>query len=325
MFDPETLRTFIAVAETGSFSKAAERLCKTTATISYRIKLLEENTGVALFFRTTRSVTLTAAGEHLLSQARDWLSWLESMPSELQQVNDGVERQVNIVINNLLYTPQAVAQLLAWLNERYPFTQFHISRQIYMGVWDSLLYEGFSLAIGVTGTEALANTFSLDPLGSVQWRFVMAADHPLANVEEPLTEAQLRRFPAVNIEDSARTLTKRVAWRLPGQKEIIVPDMETFHTETPDHYALVSYMETKIAAHLAGVGIGFLPKSLCQSMIDNQQLVSRVIPTMRPPSPLSLAWRKFGSGKAVEDIVTLFTQRRPEISGFLEIFGNPRS
>ncbi|HHH7288171.1 TPA: HTH-type transcriptional activator AllS [Escherichia coli] len=308
MFDPETLRTFIAVAETGSFSKAAERLCKTTATISYRIKLLEENTGVALFFRTTRSVTLTAAGEHLLSQARDWLSWLESMPSELQQVNDGVERQVNIVINNLLYNPQAVAQLLAWLNERYPFTQFHISRQIYMGVWDSLLYEGFSLAIGVTGTEALANTFSLDPLGSVQWRFVMAADYPLANVEEPLTEAQLRRFPAVNIEDSARTLTKRVAWRLPGQKEIIVPDMET-----------------KIAAHLAGVGIGFLPKSLCQSMIDNQQLVSRVIPTMRPPSPLSLAWRKFGSGKAVEDIVTLFTQRRPEISGFLEIFGNPRS
>ncbi|EHX51353.1 bacterial regulatory helix-turn-helix, lysR family protein [Escherichia coli DEC12D] len=105
MFDPETLRTFIAVAETGSFSKAAERLCKTTATISYRIKLLEENTGVALFFRTTRSVTLTAAGEHLLSQARDWLSWLESMPSELQQVNDGVERQVNIVINNLLYPP----------------------------------------------------------------------------------------------------------------------------------------------------------------------------------------------------------------------------
>ena len=51
MFDPETLRTFIAVAETGSFSKAAERLCKTTATISYRIKLLEENTGVALIRR----------------------------------------------------------------------------------------------------------------------------------------------------------------------------------------------------------------------------------------------------------------------------------
>lgn len=288
-------------------SAAFEKL-PVSATISYRIKLLEENTGVALFFRTTRSVTLTAAGAHLLSQARDWLAWLESMPGELQQVNDGVERQVNIVVNNLLYSPQTVARLLAWLNERYPFTQFRFSRQIYMGVWDSLLYEGFSLAIGVTGTEALENTFSLEPLGSVQWFFVMAADHPLANVEEPLTEAQLRRFPAVNIEDSARTLTKRVAWRLPGQKEIIVPDMET-----------------KIAAHLAGVGIGFLPKPLCQPMVDSKELVSRIIPTMRPPSPLSLAWRKFGGGKAVEDIVTLFSQRRPEISGFLDIFGNSHS
>ena len=203
--------------------------------------------------------------------------------------------------------PRAVAQLLAWLNERYPFTQFHISRQIYMGVWDSLLYEGFSLAIGVTGTEALANTFSLDPLGSVQWRFVMAADHPLANVEEPLTEAQLRRFPAVNIEDSARTLTKRVAGDCRGKRDYC------------------SRYGNENRRPSGGRWHWFLPKSLCQSMIDNQQLVSRVIPTMRPPSPLSLAWRKFGSGKAVEDIVTLFTQRRPEISGFLEIFGNPRS
>lgn len=168
------------------------------------------------------------------------------------------------------------------------------------------MYEGFSLAIGVTGTEALANTFSLDPLGSVQWRFVMAADHPLANVEEPLTEAQLRRFPAVNIEDSARTLTKRVA-AIARAKRLL--------------FLIWKRKSPPILRALALV----LPKSLCQSMIDNQQLVSRVIPTMRPPSPLSLAWRKFGSGKAVEDIVTLFTQRRPEISGFLEIFGNPRS
>ncbi|QLO03114.1 HTH-type transcriptional activator AllS [Citrobacter freundii] len=307
MFDPETLRTFIGVAETGSFSRAADRLCKTTATISYRIKLLEENTGVALFFRTTRSVTLTAAGSHLLSQAKDWLAWLDSMPSELQQVNDGVERQVNIVVNNLLYNPEAVARLLSWLNARYPFTQFHFSRQIYMGVWDSLLYEGFSLAIGVTGTEPMANTFALDPLGSVQWRFVMSADHPLASVSGPLTEAQLHRFPAINIEDSARTLSKRVAWRLPGQKEIIVPDMET-----------------KLAAHLAGVGIGFVPQPLCQPLLDSGQLVSSIIPTMRPPSPLSLAWHKFGAGKAVDDIVALFTQRKPEIAGFLAIFNNAR-
>ncbi len=64
---------------------------------------------------------------------------------------------VNIVINNLLYNPVPLP-LLAWLNERYPFTQFHISRQIY-GRLGLAIVRRFSLAIGVTGTEALANTF----------------------------------------------------------------------------------------------------------------------------------------------------------------------
>ena len=57
-------------------------------------------------------------------------------------------------------------------------------------------------------------------------------------------------------------------------------------------------METKLAAHLAGVGIGFVPQPLCQPLLDSGQLVSSIIPTMRPLS-LSLAWHKFGAGKAL--------------------------
>ncbi|WP_200554072.1 HTH-type transcriptional activator AllS [Klebsiella pneumoniae] len=305
MLDPETLRTFVSVAETGSFSRAAEKLYKTTATISYRIKLLEDNTGVALFSRTTRSVLLTPAGMHLLAQAREWLGWIDSMPGELQQINDGVERQVNIVVNNLMYDPQAITRLLAWLTQRYPFTQFHFSRQIYMGVWDTLLHDDFSLAIGVTGTEPLAENMAVYPLGEVTWLFVMSPHHPLSQQTDPLSEAQLRRYPAVNIEDSARRLTKRVAWRLPGQKEIVVPDIET-----------------KVAAHLAGVGIGFLPEPLCLPLIAQGKLIARHIPTMRPPSPLSLAWRKDHHGKAVQDIASLFSHSAPEIAGFLKLFSN---
>ena len=56
MLDQETIRTFIQVAETGSFSRAASTLHKTPAAISYRIKTLEEQVGTQLFLRTTRSV-----------------------------------------------------------------------------------------------------------------------------------------------------------------------------------------------------------------------------------------------------------------------------
>lgn len=65
MFDLEILWIFIAVVEIGSFLKAVERLCKITATISYRIKFLEENIGVALFFCMICSVMLIAVGEYL--------------------------------------------------------------------------------------------------------------------------------------------------------------------------------------------------------------------------------------------------------------------
>ena len=97
MLDQETIRTFIRVAETESFSRAASSLHKTPAAISYRIKTLEEQVGTQLFLRTTRSVSLTLAGQHLLEHCRQWLNCLDAMPDELQQINAGVERQVNIV------------------------------------------------------------------------------------------------------------------------------------------------------------------------------------------------------------------------------------
>lgn len=126
MLDQETIRTFIQVAETGSFSRAASLLHKTPAAISYRIKTLEEQVATQLFLRTTRSVSLTLAGQHLLEHCRQWLNWLDVMPDELQQINAGVERQVNIVINNLLYQPQSAADLLTATSavSLYPLSAF---------------------------------------------------------------------------------------------------------------------------------------------------------------------------------------------------------
>jgi len=303
MLDHETLRTFLMVAECNSFSNAAEKLHKTTATISYRIKLLEENVGVALFHRTTRSVLLTPAGAHLVERSKEWLSWLEAMPGELRQVHDGVERQVNIVVNNLLYEPQAIAQLLKALAKHFPLTQFTFARQIYMGVWDTLLHDNYSLAIGVSGRETLSESIAIHPLGEVEWRFAIAAHHPLNALDGPITESLLRQYPVINIEDSARHLTKRVAWRLPGQRQIQVADLST-----------------KLAAHLAGVGIGFLPEALCRHYLESGELVAHTVPFMRAPSPLCLAWPTYQTGKAVEFIIELFQSQAPEVAGFNKLF-----
>lgn len=68
--DRYLLRYFLAVAELGSFSKAAARVSVTQPTLSVGIAKLEEMLGARLFERTTRRVSLTAAGSRFLGHAR---------------------------------------------------------------------------------------------------------------------------------------------------------------------------------------------------------------------------------------------------------------
>lgn len=73
MFEPELLKTFITVVETGGFSKAAERLNSTQSTVSYQIKRLETQAGRTFINRTTRSVSLTEDGEVFKGYAEKFL------------------------------------------------------------------------------------------------------------------------------------------------------------------------------------------------------------------------------------------------------------
>jgi DNA-binding transcriptional LysR family regulator len=68
--DRYLLRYFLAVAELGSFSKAAARVSVTQPTLSVGIAKLEEQVGARLFERTTRRVSLTPAGSRFLAHAR---------------------------------------------------------------------------------------------------------------------------------------------------------------------------------------------------------------------------------------------------------------
>ncbi|MFC4765088.1 LysR family transcriptional regulator [Dyella koreensis] len=78
-FDPALLRAFVAVKETGGFTRAAQRLNLTQSAISHQIRRLEEQVGRQLLFRTTRAMTLTEDGEDFLHYAEKILHTLDSM------------------------------------------------------------------------------------------------------------------------------------------------------------------------------------------------------------------------------------------------------
>lgn len=74
LLDLDVLRTFVAIAETGSFSAAANAVFRTPSAVSMQIKKLEDILGRTVFSRDARSVTLTTDGEMLLGYARRMLA-----------------------------------------------------------------------------------------------------------------------------------------------------------------------------------------------------------------------------------------------------------
>ena len=73
ILDMEILRTFVAIAETGSFTRAAQQVFRTPSAVSMQIKRLEEMLGRTLFVREPRQVHLTPEGEIMLGYARQLL------------------------------------------------------------------------------------------------------------------------------------------------------------------------------------------------------------------------------------------------------------
>ena len=76
-FESDLLRTFVAVVDTGSFSKAAERIGRTQSAVSMQIKRLEEMAGASLLVRGNGPVKVSPSGEKLLEDARPVLAHLE--------------------------------------------------------------------------------------------------------------------------------------------------------------------------------------------------------------------------------------------------------
>lgn len=94
MFDTTLLRTFHAVAQDCSFTRAAGRLNLTQSAVSAQIRRLEEQAGAALLVRNTRSVALTPQGEVLLGYARAILRLNEDARQQLTGSGESVHVRI---------------------------------------------------------------------------------------------------------------------------------------------------------------------------------------------------------------------------------------
>src|SRR6266566_9603708 len=102
--DLNILAVFVAVAEERSFTKAGKRLGVSPSAVSHAIRGLEEDLGVRLLSRTTRSVAPTEAGEQLLTRLRPALTDVREALDQLSGSRDKPAGRVRLLVPRLAGT-----------------------------------------------------------------------------------------------------------------------------------------------------------------------------------------------------------------------------
>jgi DNA-binding transcriptional LysR family regulator len=118
-FDLVDLQLFVAVADSGSITRGAERASLALASASARIKGLETDLGVALVRRRRRGIELTAAGENLRDHARIIMHNVAVMQGDISGFASGVKASVHLLANTSGLSEHLPKALAAFLRE-YP-------------------------------------------------------------------------------------------------------------------------------------------------------------------------------------------------------------
>ena len=121
--DPELLRAFVSVAEHLSFTRAAERLNRTQATVSLQVRRLEECLGATLFRRSTARVELTATGHDFLIDARRILALGEQAIARIAHQKLAGRIRIGVMED---YGTKLLPHLLAEVAERFPLMQIEM-------------------------------------------------------------------------------------------------------------------------------------------------------------------------------------------------------
>lgn len=204
MLSLETMKSLVAVADTGSFSAAAERLGQTPSGISRSISRLEAQLGMTLMTRTTRKLELSEEGHWLLQRAKKILCDIDdteeqltarlSQPSGLVRVNAATP-----TLDHLL------APLVADFLDAYPLIRLElVSGETFV----DLIEERADLAIRIG--QLTDSSLHARHLGSSRIRLV-AAPHYLARHGEPRTVADLAQHRLLGFTAPASLNT----WPLP--------------------------------------------------------------------------------------------------------------
>ncbi len=250
------LSAFVAVAEQRSFTKAATQLGISTPSLSQAVRRLEEQFGVRLLNRTTRSVSLTDAGEELLGHLNPVFTGVENAIDAVNAFRDKPAGVLRLTVH-----PVAAAAVLAPLVGRFSAQFPEISLDISVDVEQrDIVSERFDA--GIQSGESIAQDMIALPIGGESRLSAVASPDYLARNGVPEVPDDLRAHNCIGYRWSTGIGHR---WKFARSEETIeVPVQGSLSVNDP-HLAL--------RAGLDGVGVVFLPATWVSACVADGKLV----------------------------------------------------
>lgn len=193
----QQLRYACAVADTGSFSRAAERCQIAQPSLSQQIQKLEEDLGVRLFDRLGRSIRLTEAGRAFLPHARSVLEQIEAARSSVTVQHADVRGSVSVGVIPTI-APYLMPAYAAAFTEKFPEAKMRIVEEM-----TPVLVEGLrdlSIDLAILALPLRHKDLEIVPLRTEPVFAALPKSHPRAG-SESLSLKDLRGEPFVMLRD----------------------------------------------------------------------------------------------------------------------------
>jgi DNA-binding transcriptional LysR family regulator len=171
------MQAFVSVATSGSFVRAADHLSVTSPALTRRLANLESQLGVQLLERTTRSVSLTAAGAELLPRARHLLDELAATFNEVKGTGRAQRGTVTIACVPTVGV-QFLPALLRDYRRRHPANRVRILDHTSHGVAEAVQKRDAEFGINIADTQF--SDLESTPILKDRFALICRRDHPLA-------------------------------------------------------------------------------------------------------------------------------------------------
>ncbi len=268
------IAVFVAVADTGAFNKAADRLGLSTSVVSHHISRLEQQLGTTLIYRSTRKLALSEQGRTLYETARQLLDGTEDVLHQITASNTQPAGTLRVTMPAFMPDPAVEIAIMNFVR-RYPDIDVSLA---YEDKRANLPNDDLDLAIRVgQPSDSMLHTQRLTSI-----RHVLVATPDLVQQYGPLSHPNdLTNLPFINHESAPNFVT-------------LINNSSTHHLE-PDHISLrVNSIHAAQLAAETGIGLADLPITVCAEALKAGRLV-HVLPDWEIPEfPVVALW----SGKA---------------------------